>query len=104
VGFHSGLTPARAAEPGKVKAKVMVLMGADDPIAPAAQREAFAAEMTAAGVDWQMLVMGGVGHSFTNVEVDALNLPGFKSDALADRRAWGLMLQLFDETLGPIAA
>jgi dienelactone hydrolase len=99
VGFHSGLTPARAAEPGKIKAKVMMLMGADDPIAPAEQREAFAAEMTAAGADWQMLVMGGVGHSFTNPEVDALGMPGFKYDALADRRAWGLMRQLFAETL-----
>lgn len=99
VGFHSGLTPARAAEPGRIKAKVMVLMGADDPIAPPDAREAFAAEMTAAGADWQMLVMGGVGHSFTNPEVDALGLPGFKFDATADRRAWGLMRQLFAETI-----
>lgn len=102
VGFHSGLTPARAAEPGKIKAKVMVLMGADDPIAPPEQREAFGKEMNAAGADWQMLVMGGVGHSFTNREVDALGLPGFKYDARADQRAWKLMLQLFDETLGPV--
>ena len=99
VGFHSGLTPARPAEPGKIKAKVMILMGADDPIAPPDAREAFAAEMTVAGADWQMLVMGGVGHSFTNPEIDALGLAGFKYDALADRRAWALMRQLFAETI-----
>jgi dienelactone hydrolase len=100
VGFHAGLTSLRPAEAGKTKARVLIAMGADDPIAPPQARDAFAAEMTAAGVDWQMLLMGGVGHSFTNPDVDALNYPGFKYDAVADRRAWAAMRQLFDETLG----
>lgn len=103
VGFHSGLAPARAAEPGAIKAKVLVSMGTADPIIDAAQRDAFAAEMTAAGADWQMQVLGGVGHSFTNPGIDALNLPGFKYDAIADRRSWAAMRELFDEALGPVA-
>ena len=103
VGFHSGLTPARAAEPGAIRGKVLVCIGSEDPIAPPDQREAFAAEMTAAGADWQMLLMGGVGHSFTNPGIDALGYPGFRYDATADRRAWSAMRQLFDEALGPVA-
>jgi len=99
VGFHSGLTPACAAAPGTVKAKVLVCMGAADPIIPAEQRAAFEAEMTAAGADWQMLVMGGVGHSFTNPGIDALGLPGFAYDKVADERSWALMRQLFAETI-----
>jgi len=99
VGFHSGLTPARAATPGTVKAKVLVCMGAADPIIPAEQRAAFEAEMTAAGADWEMLVMGGVGHSFTNPGINALGLPGFAYDQTADRRAWAAMRQLFTETI-----
>ena len=99
VGFHSGLTPARAATPGTVKAKVLVCMGAADPIIPAEQRAAFEAEMTAAGADWEMLVMGGVGHSFTNPGINALGLPGFAYDQTADRRAWAAMRQLFAETI-----
>jgi len=103
VGFHSGLTPARAAAPGAIKAKVLVSLGTADPIIDAAQRDAFAEEMTAAGADWQMQVLGGVGHSFTNPGIDALNLPGFKYDAQADRRSWAAMRALFDETLGSVA-
>jgi len=99
VGFHAGLTSLKTAAPGTIKAKVLILMGADDPIAPPAARDAFAAEMTAAGADWQMLLMGGIGHSFTNPDVDALNYPGFKYDATADRRAWAAMRQLFAETI-----
>ena len=60
--------------------------------------------MSAAGADWQMLLMGGVGHSFTNPLIDALNYPGFRYDATADRRSWAAMRELFDEALGPVSA
>ena len=103
VGFHSGLTPARRAEPGAIKAKILVCIGADDPIIPPEQRDAFIAEMNDAGCDWHMQLLGGVAHSFTNIEIDAWNLPGFKYDATADRRSWAAMRELFDETLGPVA-
>ncbi len=103
VGFHSGLTPARKAEPGAIKAKVLTCIGTADPIITPEQRLAFEAEMTEGGADWRMLVMGGVAHSFTNPEIDAWNLDGFKYDKLADQRSWAAMRDLFDEALGPVA-
>jgi dienelactone hydrolase len=103
VGFHSGLVPARAAEPGQVKAKVLVVIGAADPIVTAEHRTAFVAEMNAAGADWEMLLLGGVGHSFTNPDIDAYGFEGFRYDAVGDRRSWAAMRRLFDETLGPPA-
>jgi dienelactone hydrolase len=103
VGFHSGLTTSTPAARGAIQGQVLVCLGAEDPIVTAADRAGFAEEMTAAGADWQMLLLGGVGHSFTNAEVDAMNLPGFGYDARADRRSWAAMRQLFDETLGPVA-
>lgn len=63
------------------------------------QRDAFLAEATAAGIDWQLHLYGGVGHSFTNRDIDALNLPGFAYDEAADRRSWAAMLNLFEEVL-----
>jgi hypothetical protein len=39
-------------------------VGSEDPIQPPAQREAFAAEMQAAGVDWRIAVYGGALHAF----------------------------------------
>ena len=78
VGFHSGLGTARPATAG-IKPKILVQIGADDPIIPPEQRAAFEAEMKAAGADWRMLVYGGAGHSFTNPDVGTLNRPGFES-------------------------
>jgi dienelactone hydrolase len=104
VGFHSGLGTTRPAEPGVVRPKILTCIGAKDPIIPAEQRHAFEAEMSAAGADWQMNLYGEAGHSFTNPGVGALGMPGFDYHAETDRRSWAAMLDLFDETLGPVAA
>ena len=44
----------------------------------------------------------GVGHSFTNPDIDAHGFEGFAYDADAEQRSWRTMLELFDETLGPV--
>jgi dienelactone hydrolase len=92
VGFHSGLGTARP--------KVLVNIGADDPIIPPDQRAAFEKEMSSAHVDWRMILYGGAGHSFTNPDVGALGRPGFAYDAIADRRSWAAMMDLFGEVFG----
>ena len=99
VGFHSGLGTARPADARQIKAKVLVNIGADDPIIPPEQRAAFEKEMTEAGVDWRMNLYGGAGHSFTNPDVGALGRPGFAYHEATDRRSWTAMMDLFAETL-----
>ena len=103
VGFHSGLGTIRPQDAAQIKAKVLVCIGADDPIVPAEQRAAFEKEMTEGGVDWRMNLYGGAGHSFTNPEVAQLNRPGFAYHELTDRRSWRAMIDLFDEVFGPVA-
>lgn len=100
VGFHSGLATGRPAQAGVVTAKVLVQIGADDPIIPPEQRLAFEKEMTEAKVDWRMMLYGGAGHSFTNPGSGALGRPGFAYNESADRRSWRAMLDLFDEAFG----
>jgi dienelactone hydrolase len=102
VGFHSGLGTARPADAKNIKGRVLVQIGADDPIIPNEQRLAFEKEMTAAGVDWRLNLYGGAGHSFTNPQVDALGRPGFKYHPLSDRRSWAAMLDLFGEVFGTV--
>lgn len=100
VGFHSGLATQTPEDARNIGGKVLVCTGADDPGVPADQRAAFEREMTAAGVDWQMHVYGGVVHSFTNPQADRIGQPDFaRYDAAADRRSWAAMLGLFDEVL-----
>jgi dienelactone hydrolase len=100
VGFHSGLATARPQDASNIKAKVLVQVGADDPVIPAEQRQAFEREMTAGGVDWRMVTYGRTGHSFTNPEADGWGLPGFAYHADSDRRSWQAMRDLFTETVG----
>lgn len=101
VGFHSGFLPGTPEENAAIKGRLLLCHGADDPIVTAVQRDAFLAEASAAGIDWQLHLYGGVGHSFTNPDIDALGLPGFAYDQTADRRSWQAMLNLFDEALEP---
>ena len=101
VGFHSGLATTRPEDAANITGSVLVNIGADDPVIPPEQRAEFEAEMRAGGVDWQMLVFGGVVHSFTNPEVDALGVPEFIAyNADADQRSWRAMCDLFDAKLG----
>jgi dienelactone hydrolase len=99
VGFHAGLSTLAPDDAKFIKGKVLVCQGDADPIITAEQREAFAREMSNAGVDWQMHLYGGVGHSFTNRAIDAWKIPGFAYDAAADRRSFRAMCDLFNETL-----
>ena len=96
-GFHAGLATSRPQDAANIKCPVLVCMGADDPIITAAQREAFAEEMTAGGVDWRMEIYGGVGHSFTNRDIDAYGFPGFAYNESADQRSWAAMQSFFAE-------
>lgn len=96
VGFHSALAPS-SGEAENIKGKVLVLIGADDPLIAPEARLAFEKEMSGAKVDWQMNVYANTGHSFTNPGADAFKRPGFFYQANTDARSWAEMRRLFDE-------
>lgn len=89
--FHGSLAAVKPAAPGAVKAKVLVLHGADDKFTTPEQVEAFKKEMKAAGVDLKFISYAGAMHSFTNPEADSLgkkfNLP-LAYNAEADKKSW----------------
>ena len=99
IGFHSGLqVPSLAADAGRIKAKILALLGADDPGIPPEARTEFTRLLTAAKVDWQMTLYGGVVHSFTNPDADKAGQPNFlRYDAQADKRSWTEMAALLQE-------
>ncbi len=97
VGFHAGLGTVRPQDASNIKGKVLALIGADDPIVDNAQRRAFEEEMTAGGVDWQLIVYGGAQHSFTRPGADGAGIPGIAYHEATDRRSWRAMQDLFDE-------
>ena len=99
IGFHPGFTEPRPADSAGITASVLMICGAEDPVVSSEARQRFEEEMREAGVaDWRLEVHGRVGHSFTNPEIDARELPaGFAYDERADRRSWASMLALLDE-------
>lgn len=99
VGFHAGLETSRPEASENIRGSVLICTGADDPFVPFERRRAFEAELTAAGVDWQMHVYGGVRHSFTNPNAAEHGAEGLKYDAVADRRSWQAMLDLYGQVM-----
>jgi dienelactone hydrolase len=69
--LHGDLVTPLPAKVGDIKAAICVLHGSKDPVVPKKDRDAFEAEMEAAGVKWQMLVFGGLLHSFSEEESNA---------------------------------
>lgn len=97
VGFHSGIIPGTPDDNAAIRGKVLLCHGADDPVVPPEQIRDFCAALNEAGIDWQLHLYGGVGHSFTNPEIDAWGLPGFAYSARAEERSWAAMFGLFRE-------
>jgi len=92
--FHGGLKAGIPAEPGAVKAAILSCVGTEDPAIPLEDRNAFEAEMLAAGAKFQTLLFSGTMHSFTNK--DAPTMPGFGYNAWADQQSWAAMRAFFE--------
>lgn len=91
VSYHGSLATDTPAQPGAVKAKVLVFTGGADPMVPPEQGGAFVTEMEKAGADLRFISFPGVLHSFTNPDADRFakefKLP-LAYDAKADKRSW----------------
>jgi len=88
VSIHGDLKTALPAGKGTIKAALLVVHGALDPVAPRADRDAFEAEMNAAGAKWQMVTFSGVLHAYTDQGAD---VPGIAAwDEPATRQTYAL--------------
>jgi hypothetical protein len=88
------------ASPGKVRASVLVLTGANDPLAPPDHVAALENEMRAAGThDWQVITYGNTHHAFTNPAADGSFLSGTLYNEKSDRRSWAAMTSFLEEVL-----
>lgn len=96
--FHGSLGTKAPAQAGKIKARLLIANGADDPFVKPEQIAAFKAEMDEAGVTYQFVNYAGAKHAFTNPDADAngakFNLP-LQYNAEADKASWAKMRELF---------
>lgn len=96
VSFHGLLNPPDNLQNPKIKAKVLVLHGHDDPMVPVQDVLNLQQELTAAGADWQLHSYGHTLHAFTN---PLANDPAFGTvyQANADKRSWQSMVNFLAE-------
>ncbi|MCA8941879.1 MAG: dienelactone hydrolase family protein [Planctomycetes bacterium] len=98
--FHGSLRTESKAAPGAVKGRVLVCTGADDPMVPPPDVEAFEQEMRDAGAKAEVIVFPGVVHAFTNPGATKLGeefgLP-LRYDADADRESWEALEDLLGD-------
>src|SRR6266567_4918221 len=97
VTFHGALATTSPAQPGNVKARVLVLAGGADPFVPPEQVEAFKREMQTAGARFEVITYPGAKHGFTNPDAGKFGMDALAYDAAADRESWAAMLKLFKE-------
>ncbi len=88
VAIHSDLKTKAPAKPGDIKAALLVIHGAPDPVTPKADRDAFEAEMDAAGAKWQMLLFSGIFHAYTDEESNMAGVAVY--DEPATRQTYAL--------------
>ncbi|MHB8907557.1 MAG: dienelactone hydrolase family protein [Syntrophales bacterium] len=96
--FHGSLAAVQPAQPGAVKAKILVLHGADDKFTTPEQIESFKQEMKSVGADYRFITYPGAMHSFTNPDADRyakeFKLPlGYNADA--DKQSWEELKKFF---------
>lgn len=96
--LHGLYDPPGDAMAAPISAKVLVCHGWEDRLAPPEAVTGLAAELTAAGADWQLLAFGHCGHAFTDQEVPK-RPDGFGYDADADRRSWAAVTAFLAEVL-----
>lgn len=99
VGFHPGLRTIRPQNANNITGRVLMFVGADDPIVPPEHRLEFEREMRDGGVDWQLIVYGGVQHSFTHPLASRAGVPGIAYDERAASDSWQTMTGLLAAVL-----
>ena len=101
IGTINALNTGRPGEAARIRCPVWAGVGSEDPIVPPSQREAFTAEMQAAGVDWRLVVYGGALHAFHHPPTgrEQKLLPGVGYHERHAQRAWRDIVDLLAETM-----
>ena len=96
--FHGVLGSFHSAAPGSIRAKILVNHGADDSMVTMDDLEGFKQEMDAAQADYEVLLLEGAKHGFSNPQAD-INAEKYGIDLgyqqQADEQSWAATQALF---------
>ncbi len=98
ISFH-GLLDAPDLPKKKIKSKVLVCHGWDDPMAEPDAVVALGHELTKGGCDWQIHAYGQTTHAFSVPGVDSGD-GVLKHNSDAERRSWAATVDLLNDVFG----
>lgn len=99
VSFHGGLRKDISRANSAIKAKVLILHGADDSFVSQADIDAFQNEMRDGKADWQMIYYADAVHAFTEKSAGNDKSKGAAYNENADKRSWQHLLLFLQEVL-----
>jgi dienelactone hydrolase len=88
-------------QPEAITAKVLIIHGWRDPLAPQQDVVDLMHELSDAGSDWQLILYGQAAHAFTNPAANN-HRDGIFYDETADRRSWAATCSFLEESLRPL--
>ena len=97
VTFHGGLVVPKPEDKGKIRAKILILHGADDPNVPRDMIERLQDTLRNEKVDWQFVFFSNTVHAFTNPAAGNDNSKGMAYNPESARRAWDYMKLFLNE-------
>nr|WP_314490407.1 dienelactone hydrolase family protein [uncultured Pseudomonas sp.] len=102
VSVHGALVTQTPAQPGQVRAKILVEHGAADSMVTPEQVAAFKQEMASANADLEFVSLPGAKHGFSNPDADRLGHgehggPDIGYDKAADQRSWADLQRFFKQ-------
>ncbi len=97
VSFHGGLPVPTDDEARKIKAKILICHGAMDAFVKEETIQQVRSAYEKAGVDYELIYLGGAVHGFSEPEAGSHNMKGVAYQPAADRRSWAAMREIFNE-------
>ncbi len=99
VSFHGGLSTPTPEDAKKIKARVLVLHGGDDPFVKPEEVAAFKDEMKKGNVHYRFVTYKGAVHSFTNPQAGDDPSKGMAYNKEADEKSWVEMVDFLHQNL-----
>src|SRR5690606_13538343 len=96
--LHGLFHPPKLGAQPPITAKILILHGFDDPMAPPDALVAIGRELTEANADWQIHAYGRTSHAFTNPQARSPE-HGLVYNETADRRSWRELMEFLAEVL-----
>jgi dienelactone hydrolase len=98
VSFHGGLIAPQPEELGKLRTKLLMIQGADDPFVPPDAIRKVETTLDSGHKDWQVIFLSGTVHAFTNPAAGSNTATGSAYNPVSAERAWKYMKVFLEET------